>query len=203
MFRDKLMVLLVMGAVVAACGGDDGSDADPGNESLQDPSSKARVKFKTGIRIANDLSQALELDRDELCTELSVHDCFEVHKIVLGGVEPYKLRVDEPLPSAPVAAPMAVERIALTACGERAQRDFDEPGRAALFADVVETSTPEALAAVANRLYERLLARAATAPETEALVGLYDELGERAARNRTWAQLSCFAVATSTEFLFY
>jgi hypothetical protein len=202
-FRNRYPAVLLCFALgfAAACGDDGGEETE--DPVLQDESSKARVKFKTGVRIANDLSQALEISTDELCSELTTHDCFAVHNIVLGGVEPYRLRIDEPLPTAPVAAPLAVERIAITACGERATRDFDDPDGAAIFGEVAKTADAESMATAVNRLYERLLARAATAPETDALIGLYDDLGERAGQSRTWAQLSCFAIATSTEFLFY
>jgi hypothetical protein len=202
-----LGAILLAGASLAlsACGDDGGPPDDPPDGVTQPASTRARVKRKGPALLASDLAQALDLPRAELCAELSSHDCFTTHGILLGGVEPYELRIDEPLAVPSVAAPMAVDRIVLTACGERAARDFDQPASAALFAEVAASSAPgaDARAAVAGRLYERLLARPATRAEIDALVGFHDQLGASAEPGRDWAQLACYAVATTTEFLFY
>lgn len=217
MFRERhrfspvaLGAILLAGTSLALSGcGDDGSagppDGPPGNVT-QPASARARVKRKSPALLASDLGQALDLPRAELCAELGSHDCFDTHEILLGGVEPYKLRIDEPLAAPSVASPMAVDRIVLTACGERAARDFDAPADAVVFAEVAGTPgapDPAARAAVAGRLYERLLARPAGAREIDDLVGFYDALGTSPQPARDWAQLACYAVATTTEFLFY
>lgn len=193
----------VLALLAAACGGDDGA---PPASTEQPASAAARVKLKGPQRLANDLAQALAIPRQELCRELGQADCFETHDIVLGGVDPYRLRIDEPLPEAPVTAPMAVDRIALSACGERAARDFAAPGDAVVFAEVAGAGalpSTRARAAVARRLYERLLARPADAAEIDALVAFGDQLTDHAEPARQWAQLACYAVATTTENLFY
>lgn len=215
MFREHrfpsiaLRAILPVGASLAVsmsgCG-DDGAPQNPPGSVTQPASTKARVKRKSPALLAGDLGQALGLPRAELCAELGSHDCFETHEILLGGVEPYKLRIDEPLPVPSVASPMAVDRIVLTACGERAARDFEAPAEAVVFAEVAAADkAPDraALAAASGRLYERLLARPAEGKEVDALVGFYDELDTSAQPGRDWAQLACYAVATTTEFLFY
>lgn len=214
MFRNRKFVpvfALGMSLSWSACGSNADSPA-PGtpvpDASEQPASGKARVKGKAPALLANDLAQALDIPRSELCTELSTYDCFQAHQIVLGGVEPYRLRIDEPLAGAAVASPLAADRIALSACGERAARDFAAANAAVLFAEVAGTGTapdPSARRAVARRLYERLLARPGAAAEIDALVAFYDELAgsTNPEASQTWAQLSCYAVATSTEFLFY
>ena len=208
MFRnahiDSRLLLSVLALVVAAagCGGDDNQPAS----TEQPASSTARVKFKGPQRLANDLAQALAIPKQELCRELGSTDCFEIHGVVLGGVEPYRLRINEPLPKAPLTAPMAVDRVVLSACGERAARDFAAPGDAVIFAEVADAAaqlSAQARAAVAGRLYERLLARAATAAEIDALVAFGDQVTGRDEPARQWAQLACYAVATTTENLFY
>lgn len=197
---------------LAGCGNDSGGAPQdpppeaPMEELVQPASTRARVKRKSPALLAGDLAQALDLQRAELCLELGTHDCFETHDILLGGVEPYRLRIDEPLAVPSVAAPMAVDRIVLTACGERAARDLADPGSAVIFAELAAAGAaddPDARAAGARRLYERLLARAARGEEVDALVDFHEELAGSAQPARDWAQLACYAVATTTEFLFY
>ncbi|WP_428266648.1 hypothetical protein [Haliangium sp.] len=209
---------LLAALLLAACGdpGDPGmpdpSDppADPGPSDppppalVQPASTKARLQRKGPALLANDLARALALPRAELCRELGTYDCFDTHSILLGGVEPYRLGVDEPITVPSVAAPMAVDRIALSACGERAARDLDDPDSAEIYVALDPAApTTEALSGAAGRLYERLLARPAEVAEIDALVDLYAELEPSPEPARTWAQLACYAVATSTEHLFY
>lgn len=214
--RHRAALALVTGLALAGCGGD-GSGNDTGTGDPQDPdqvtqpaSSRSRLKRKRPPLLAADLGQALDLPRAAICRELSGaspgagHDCFEAHHILLGGVEPYQLRIDKPLRTPTVAAPMAVDRIVLSACGERVARDFATPDEAVVFMEVAGRAAPgdDARAAVAARLYERLLARPARAVEIDALVEFHAELGA-GARARDWAQLACYAVGTTTEYLFY
>lgn len=178
-----------------------GADSDEPPEPAQAPSSRAGVKRKAPGTYARDLAASLEIPPDELCRELSSFDCVDTHLIALGGVEPYELAVYEPLPEPGVSSPIAVDRIALSACGERWDRDAAN-GSLELFAELIEgEADADARAAVAERLYRRLLRRDGEPREIEAVVGLWDDLPEPDAR--TWAQLSCFAIATTLENLFY
>lgn len=208
------MMALVAGvSLVLGCGGSGSGASDPPDDpqapgAVEQPASAtARLKRKAPALLAADLGQALDLSRSALCRELARaghpgHDCFAAHDVLLGGVEPYRLRIDEPL-AATVAAPTAVDRIVLSACGERAARDFADPASAVLFGEVTgAAASDQARAAIAGRLYERLLARPAQGSEIDALVDLHAELGP-GAQPRAWAQLACYAVATTTEFLFY
>ena len=179
---------------------------------VDDPieSSKARVKFKEQGRFVRDLAASLELPRDQVCKELGLYDCYEVaHRIVLGGVEPYRRGIRDPLPVAPVTAPIAVDRVALSACATRVDRDFDGPSEAVMFGELATSGPTEAqLRQAARTIYERLLRRPATEQETEALVAFYSEAqdaldGTDEEPAREWAIASCFAVATSMEGLFY
>jgi len=169
------------------------------------PSFAPHVRFKGGAVYAKDLARGLSLDEDELCKELGVDDCATVvHEVALGGVDPYDGGIYAPLPEAPVTAPIALDRVALSACSLRAERDFDAPGEAALFGVLahVETASTEARRTVVTSLYDRLLLRNPTAAQRDALVRLHDELtGDDVARR--WAKLACFAVATTTEASFY
>ncbi len=172
-------------------------------------SRQARLKYKSGARYANDLAAALDLSRDAVCRELGRYDCVdEVHRIVLGGVEPYTLGVREPLPSLGVTAPIAQDRVALAACTERIERDLAAPEPVFLTAVDVDAPTPGQLEATAGRFYDRILRRAATPDEVSALAQFHstvtDELAESGATaTRDWAILSCFMVATTLESIFY
>ncbi len=191
-------------SLLVACGssGDaidpDSTTGGPPNPDDQPASVTARVKFKGGQRYAADLADALALDRTELCQELGTIDCVDAHAIALGGVEPYRVRIDEPLSTESVAAPLAIERIALSACGERVHRDLSDPGSALIFADTASTESRREAAAT---LFDRVLRREAGAWEVDAIVSLYRNDDPDA--ERTWAQLSCLAVATLSEAIFF
>lgn len=189
------------------------SACTPASESVATeqiaPSRQARVKYKSGALYANDLAAALELKRDAVCLELGLYDCVdEVHRIVLGGVEPYKLGVREPLPSISVTAPIAQDRVALAACTERIERDLTAKEPVFLTKVDVDEPTPRQLEDTARRLYDRILRRPATSDEVSALAQFHatvtDESGESGATaTRDWAILSCFMVATTFESIFY
>jgi hypothetical protein len=172
-------------------------------------SRQARVKYKSGARYANDLATALDLQRDAVCSELGRYDCVdEVHRIVLGGVEPYTLGVREPLPTIGVTAPIAQDRVALAACTERIERDLAASEPVFLTAVDVDAPTPGQLEATAGRFYDRILRRAATPDEVSALAQFHstvtNEPGQSGATaTRDWAILSCFMVATTLESIFY
>jgi hypothetical protein len=172
-------------------------------------SRQARLKYKNGARYANDLAAALDLPREAVCRELGRYDCVdEVHRIVLGGVEPYTLGVREPLPSIAVTAPIAQDRVALAACTGRIERDLAASEPVFLTAVDVDAPTPGELDATARRFYDRILGREATPDEVSALAEFHStvtgEPGERGATaTRDWAILSCFMVATTLESIFF
>lgn len=183
--------LLLLGGLV-------GCPAEP--ESV---SQKARVMPKGGAVWGRDLATGLGLQDWELCAELGGYDCIgEAHLITLGGVEPAVLGIDEPLASASVSAPIAVDRVAVSACAERYERDVAGP--AVVFGPVLELDAKDRREAVAKLLVQRLLAREPKADEIAAIVDLYDQMApESAEPARDWSVGACVMVATSTEALFY
>jgi len=166
-------------------------------------STKARVLAKPGPVWGRDLANALGLHDWELCEELGAYDCItEAHRITLGGVEPAELGIDRPLADASVSAPIAVDRVAVAACGERLARD--EQGPAVLFGPVLEEMDARARRAVAQDLVRRILARHPTETEVSGLVELYDTIAPLTDDpTREWSIGACMVVATSTEALFY
>lgn len=184
----------------------------PASPAPEEPaaSSKPRVRAKNGRRFAQQLSAGLELSEDELCSELGLFDCVEeAHLVVMGGVDAAGLGVAVPLPVAPVTAPIAYDRVALSACFERVDRDFESPGDAAIFGALTESDvSQEAREGVVSELYLRLLHREATDFERETLCEFFTDTivphtPDSQEAHQQWAGLSCFAVATSVESLFY
>lgn len=199
------------GGAVATDGGTPAPDG--GLEPTFGESAKGAVKFKKNERIANDLAQALGLSPADVCQELGRHSCTAyVHSVTLGGVEPYTLGLNVPLPNTSVTTPIAVERVVLHACTQRIERDLAAPASALLAKDLAVDASggladldAAAVDAYLTRLYQRALLREPRPSELAALKGLYGELAEDGGGDlaRDWAVLACFSVLTTTEALFY
>lgn len=158
------------------------------------------MHFRGPERYTADLAAALQLPADGLCRELGRYDCAVAHAVTLGGIEPYSSGVYEPSRPRSASAAAAIERLALSACEERAKRDFEAPGEAVVFGPLAGGDTgDEARRALARTLYRRLLRREATPDEVGALTSWSP--GPAAARDH--AVGACLAVATTLEALFY
>jgi hypothetical protein len=204
----RASVVIVSGLIlnVSACSSSKAPTQPSDAEAKVQPSKKNQVKFKGGERFAADLAAGLTLEKSELCSELGLYDCQKTaHNISLGGVEPYLSTIYTPIAERTVASSNATERIALSACSIRTERDFEKPTEAVLFGELTKTlATKEAVMAVGNRLYQRLLARDATLQESAHLVSFYDDLKiAEKEPGRAFATYACFAVATSEEALFF
>lgn len=169
----------------------------------RDVSATARVKMKSGEVWGRDLATGLGLSEWELCSELGRYDCIsDAHLITLGGVEPTTLGVNEPVENPSVSAPIAVDRVAIAACGERYARDL--AGSPVLFGPVLEGNSKRHRAQVVEGLIRRVLARHPTTEEVDGLVELYEEIEPLSDDPvREWSVGACVVVATSTEALFY
>lgn len=202
-----LALLLVMG-----CGsGDDvvAPDDEVGEEPALEVSSDPDVQWKRAAAVERDLMRALELSSDQLCREVGVAPCVtQVHLVALGGHDPYGLGLYESLAAPLATTPIALDRVALSGCAARADLDRDAGNAAVVFtAFDLAAATPAAddpqVAAMVTELYHRLLARDPLATEIEALGELtIDEAGEPVG-GRDFAVLACYAIATTTEFLFF
>jgi hypothetical protein len=172
-------------------------------------SANNRVKFRGGKIYAGSLARALGLNPSEICKELGNIDCVVVHNIALGGVEPYEQVVYAPLPERSVSSVNAVDRIALSACDERAKKDFADAAKAVVFAELASAGAGRIddndKERVAKRLYQRILHRDARAAEVSEIKALYGTLEQKAGAEtpRRFATLACYAIATTEEALFY
>jgi hypothetical protein len=191
------LALLVLGCTAkgAQIGPNDGgvevpdSGVDPSGLPPVVESSKSRLTFRGGPLYASLLSSGLEIPREELCRELGLYDCVkDVHRIALLDVEPYRTGIIEPLENTVVSSPIAVERVALSACTQWAKKS-------------AVTDRPAAI----TSLYQRLLQRDPDQTELDHLEGLYTSMAAVGdpALDESWAAMSCFAIATTTEALFY
>jgi hypothetical protein len=209
-FRNATIALLLLASCKHTAAGKDEeapADVDSTDGALK-VSAKGNVRFKRNERLANDLAQALGLSVTELCKEFDAYDCAtDVHKVALGGVDPYAIGLYEPAPDTGASTTIAVDRVVLAACDKRAKGDFAAPAQAQVFIGLSAASTPdsaEASAAV-TALYDRGLARAPTDAEREHLLQLFRDIAMTGtpAAAASWATLSCFAVLSSNEGLFY
>ena len=172
------------------------------------PSTDPRLKFKDGERYLRDLSQTLEIPRDEICRELSRYDCSgKAFRIVLGGVDPYDARIMQPLDQATLASPIAFDRVALQVCANRVARDRADPGKALLFRPAAGRPDRAWRDGLTDRLYDRILRREATPAERDRMAAFLEGVEGRTGRSaRGQSQqtlLACFALASSAEAAFY
>lgn len=179
-------------------------------------SADPHVKFKDGERYLRDLSMNLSIPREEICRELSRYDCMtDAFRIVLGGVEAPNLLVNEPIENAALTSPIAVDRVALHVCINRVKRDKDNPAAAVLFKTGAfgtdgKSSSPDSdwLRSTADAIYGSILLRSPSEREIQNLTAYYTQVAEGRPANGAdvatdWVTLSCFAVASSLEAVFY
>jgi hypothetical protein len=189
------LLLLVLGG--AAHAADTATSSDP------------RVKFKPGDVYMTDLSEGLAIPRDEICKELGKHDCFNTaFRIVMGGVDPYDMRILKPLDDASLASPIALDRVALHACTLRVERDIDAPASAVLFKAPKGQPNRAWMDRTTTAFYDRILRRAATTAEKAEMADFYQTVAKGrkdppAAIEKDFTTLGCFAVASSLEATFY
>lgn len=169
------------------------------------PATRADLRMKRWRQISQDLSGALQLQTDELCREAGNFDCNEIHVVPMGGIS-----VDNglysPIDGVSVTTGLAIERVLLSACWTRLERDMDPEQTPLVFTAIplAETSLDEAAAdAQATLLWQRLLARDPSAEELAAARALHPGIIEDGGRNAEWALALCVALGTSSEFLLY
>ncbi|MEM9490743.1 MAG: hypothetical protein AAGC55_16465 [Myxococcota bacterium] len=203
--RATIAVLVgALSAALAGCGSaaEDGVCSAPGADDV----AVETLQWKRMRAVESDLMQAMQLDRNELCQELDLVDCAEVHRVALGASNPIGAALYEPVAKPLATTPLALERLVIAACSRRADRDaagapavFDQ---FALSGDAPAGDAPE-VAELAQDLYRLLLQRDPTDSEITTLGQLTSDDQGQPVSGRDFAALSCFAIATTTEFLFF
>ena len=197
---------ILTGALLAlpACGGDD--DGSGGDDGLP-TSTRNELNWKRYKAVEADLSTAMALTPDELCIELGQFNCIrEVHLTSMGGHNPFEQGLYEPLDSPLVTTSLALDRIVLSACSERIERDAG--GGAEVFTTLdLGASAPDAASTEFNdtvqMLYRRLLARDPLPEELEVFADLRVDADGATVSGADFALAACYAVGTTTEFLFF
>ena len=175
-------------------------------------SSKGLVRFKRNERMNTDFAKSLGLTPEGVCNELGLYPCALVHQLALGGVDPYNVGLYEPVPYTGLTSPLATDRVALGACTQRIAADLATPASALVFKGVTLDSAgkltnvdaPEVKTAL-DVLYKKVLLR----PITDAEIGHHKQMyadivaTNKPGAGKSWMTLSCFAVLTSIESVFY
>jgi hypothetical protein len=196
---------MVVGAVTS-CTGCTAPDPEPTpvvEEPAYAPSTRNRLSWKRALAFQQDLMRGLRLSEDEVCNELGNIPCVrDVHLVSLGGNEPFTKSQYNPLASPTVTTPIAVDRVALSACAARTDKDFRGEGLLYLPLSSATASVSEEQAnAVTNNLVPALLGRNATDVDRTAIQALRSMDGVDVSP-RDFATLACFTIATVTEILF-
>lgn len=164
------------------------------------PPAVESLEWKRVAAVTADLEGGLGLADDTLCNEVDLVPCRDVHRVALGGNDPFGAAQYEPVGSPLATTPAAVERLVISACENAVARDAESSP--VVFTDLPPTDAPadaEALGRQAGALYRRLLARDATPDELAILVELAVD-GAGAPRSAREADvLTCFAIGTTTE----
>jgi hypothetical protein len=180
----------------------------PGSSDFQ-VSAKNDVLWKRRAALENDLARALELEPASLCIELGRARCTDVHLMPLGGNDPFESGIFVPASEPLATTPVVIDRVLLSACGQRARLDQQAPaGQAVVFEALdLNGSAPSPddarVTATVAALYRRLLARDPSPDELRVVSDLTMNAASEPIAAVEFAILSCFAVGGSTEFLFY
>lgn len=176
-------------------------------------SAKGNIRFKGDVRFTAELSQILQLGAPELCSELGMYPCTTyVHVVALGGVDPYGKGLFEAPPTPGVAAPVVVDRVVLSACAARVQKDLATPSTAVIFKSIPLTSDGKLVDSLGQpvrnaitELSRRAWLREVSVDELGELTDLALQIQRTGVANPgvQWMQAACFAVLTSTEAVFY
>lgn len=206
--RTLLCSILPVMALASGCrdGGGDESSEDTGAEEVQ-RAQRGELQWKRNAALQRDLMRALDLPEDGVCNELGRGSCTrEIHHISLGGADPLQIGLYEPLPDTLVSTPIVLDRVIMSACVSRA--DLDRSGPPVVFKEldlgaVAPAPDDEAFTATVTTLYRRLLSRDPEPHELTTLGALVSNEAGEPVTARDFAVLTCFAIGTSSEFLFF
>jgi hypothetical protein len=207
--RIQRLVGLALALGIAACGNDDNATTEPTDTTELRTSTRAELQWKRYAAMSSDLGAALELDRDEVCSELGMTDCIrQVHLVPLGGNDPIAGGLHVPSAEPLATTPAAIDRILLSACSKRAALDREAGDEAKVFkrlplGDDAPSPGDARVLDTVTELYRRLLARDPEGEEQRRVAELAVDDDGNAISAEDFATLACFAIGTTTENLFF
>jgi hypothetical protein len=168
------------------------------------------LQWKRYAVIEADLSAALDLPAEELCTEFGVESCINgVHLAPLGGNEPFKTGLLEPTAEPLATTPAVIDRLLLSSCGHRVELDraAGKSGAKVFRHFELEGDAPDpsdaALEKTITDLYRRFLSRNPTADESAKVATLVHDESDHPVSSSEFAITACFAIGSTAEFEFY
>jgi hypothetical protein len=183
-----------------------------GGSSTFAASSKGVVRYKRNERLNGEFAKSLGLTPVAVCNELGLYPCALVHIVALGGVDPYNVGLYEPVPFTGLTSPLATDRVALGACVQRVTADLATPASALIFKGVTldgagkltNVDAAEVKTAI-DLLYKKVMLRPVTDAEVGHLKQMYADIlaTNKPEAGKSWMTLTCFAVLTSVESVFY
>jgi hypothetical protein len=217
--RTPLLPVGLLLAVIVAAGCPDAPPTPPvppppGGDGLEAMAQSAQGKllWKRGVPLSRGLATALFVPVDEACRELGRFDCVQTaHQVPLGGNDAFVRGQYTPLLEPGATTAVAFDRLAMSVCVVAVDRDRARPAPV-LFRghtlsdeplDPASEDAREGALFLGRSLYEQLHARAPRDAELELLLELLTDDEGAGVSGRDFAVLACFAVASTTETLFY
>ena len=215
------LLFCVMWAIVMVGRSTNDADPDPDSGIVLDEggpedevarSTKNDLIWRRYRSLEQGLGTALNLAPGDLCNELGRYDCIDkVHLVALGGNDPLGAGMHEPMKSPTATTPVAIERLTLSACDAAVTADAARPvplifldldlSATAAPLDLEDELTSLAVGDTIISLYRRLHARDPLAEEQDTVLKIITEDPEPM-QARTFALLSCFAIASTSESVF-
>jgi hypothetical protein len=174
-------------------------------------STKNELLWKRARALQNSLAQALSIPAEDVCNELDRFSCIDgVHQVALGGNDPFEQGQYEPLRAPSTTTALTFDRVVLSACSAAVELDAARPAPVvfrghALTDDPLTDLDDAAIGAdlLGTTLVQRVHGREPLAAELSVLRELLVDDDGVPVSGRTFAKLACFAVASTTENLFY
>lgn len=144
------------------------------------------------------LSDSFGIPSHELCQEIDKSDCFEdTHLVNIGGNDAETMGRVEGLSSPSLLTPISMERIATITCKNFVQKEQGPDNKRFVFKGINFSQTNYDPKKITVPLGRKLLGRDFNQAEESALTELADGVDAK-----TFAELTCATIISSTTFLF-
>ncbi|NRA46216.1 MAG: hypothetical protein HRU09_14780 [Oligoflexales bacterium] len=182
--------------------GNTGSELPETGVNLTEPSLYNNVVWKRYRALENGMMRALSLSKQQLCNELDQFSCIDqIHLFNLGGNDPFFAAQGKRAADPTILTPVAVERLAMHACGNRIELDKAAGANAVVFTGFTLNADPipaDQISPLVTTLYQLFLARNPNAEEIAKL----DAFAKQGIGSEQFAKTACFVIATMYENIF-